>query len=331
MEEEELDEQNEELDVADSEELTDDEADFLDEDHLESDNHFLSNDTDFITLPSGRALTLNQAISLTAKRKHKIILFAGAHNCGKTSLISNIFLMFQNAAFKNISFVSSSTLIGFEIKVWDARTASMRETPFTVRTGIKEPPYLHLSIMDEKEKKELNLLLCDISGEKYETAANSNKGCIEIKDFDWIEHFVLILDGKKLASLEDRFVEVERSKQLLYRLFETGKLQSNSLIQIVISKADLPEMMQNGTPEFIQQIKKDITKQLNEKNVLPKFFFASAHYIYGEVRNPFDIHELFNFWVKNSPTIESKVISTQLNLETREIYKFYHREFNNKG
>jgi Double-GTPase 2 len=338
-----------EVAAKDTEELTEEEADFL-EDAEESENDEATENTNEINVSKGDALILNEVINLTSKSKHKIILFAGSHFSGKTSLISNIYINFQKGLFKHIKFAGSQTIVGFEKKCWTARTPALLSFAQTARTIIGEPNYLHLKVRLEKDKTFKDLLFCDISGEKYDRASSSEEACRELEDIDWLDHFVLLIDAEKLRLLNQRNSAYEQARQLILRLLDSQKLKSYIPVQVLFSKAEFltvsdPVKLRTSTIKkedliaskeetsvFKNKIIKELKSDLMMRNVNVSFFEISAHNIYGSSSSdPFDLDLLINHWLKESAKTPVNIEEVDNYPECREINKFYLRELEKYG
>ncbi len=343
----------------DTEELTEQDAAFLDEeiDINSTKSELASNE---ISISSGQALQLDEVITLTAKKHHKIILVAGTKESGKTSLIANYFLDFQLGNHKKVKFAGSHTLVGFEQRCWKFRTASMRMVPETSRTNLTDSPYLHLQVSNEQEQAS-DLLFCDIAGEKFKNAANSTDWAHKLNELRWANHFVLLIDGLSICLLDKRQSQSSLIQQLLYRLIDSGMLTNRTSIEIVFSKADLFKMSKKEiekrarlqdeeadftdtesnnmvgkkeyypsdveeTNDFIIKLKSEISKKLDKKGYTAEFFYTSAYNIYGTKTEEFDNNRLFIYWLNKFPDISSNIKRFNPEVIQREIYKFQERE-----
>ena len=347
----------------DTEELTKEDAEFLDEE-IGTDSAESEVASNEVSISSGQALSLGEVIKFTAKKPHKVILVAGSKESGKTSLIANYFLDFQFGKAKAISFAGSRTLVGFEQRCWKFRTASMRMVPKTPRTSLSDSPYLHLQISNER-KLVSDLLFCDIAGEKFENASNSESWAKKLKELVWANHFVLLVDGLSLRLMDKRQSQSSRVQQLLCRLIDSQALSNSTSIEIVFSKADLFDRSKEEiekiaraqdeeiglepaekpsefgktlyypseieeTHKFIDNLKSEISTKLIHRGYTAEFFFTSAHNIYGSNDSEFDNYELFDCWLNKQPDIRPGIKQFDAGKAQREIYKFREREISRR-
>lgn len=308
----------------DSEALTEEEAKFLgdedDRDTLRDGETLDGPDADAIVLPSGRAMQRNEAAALASERRHKIVVFAGAPDSGKTSLIADIYVTMQLGELDGISFGGSETLIGFETKCWSARASALQIVPETRRTSRNEPPYLQLSLSNAQGLQDL--FICDISGEAFEDAANSNDACRKIVDLGWVDHFVLVIDGKKLSMISEREAVLTQAKQVLFRLFDSGVLPKGAKLAIAISKADELDLRDATTSGFIERLRKEFETKLRERDLRADFFLTSAHKLYGNPSEPFDLKKLVSYWMNVRPVLRSHIAVSDDCANNREIDRF---------
>ncbi len=172
---------------------------------------------EFLELPSGKGLTLDAAKQFTRSHFAQLILFAGTANSGKTTLLASIYLLFQKGPLAGYLFAGSDTLVGFETRTYNARTASKRDSPTTPRTIV--PEHLHLAIRKANLSEPImDLLLCDLSGEDFREAKDSSDACRQMQLIRRADIFVLLVDGEKLAAPESRRRAEKRSVDTLAQL-----------------------------------------------------------------------------------------------------------------
>src|SRR5438128_1500416 len=93
-----------------------------------------SENSAFVDLPNGEALTESQANEVTRQGLTRVIIVAGPSGSGKTTILTSLFEAFLEAPFGNFLFAGSRTLVGFERRCHDARETSGRSFAHTVHT-----------------------------------------------------------------------------------------------------------------------------------------------------------------------------------------------------
>jgi len=192
-----------------------------------------------VPLPNGRALTLDQARDVARRNPTRVIMFAGNVESGKTTLLATIFESFQRGLFAGQRFTGSRTLPAFEERCHDARIESNRREPYTKRTPITGELFLHLQVEDVVNPAfKQSVLLGDVSGEVFEEAANDATVASALAYVSRADHFVMLLDGEKLASLMDRQAAVGDARSVLRSLLEAGHIHSGTRVDLIVTKWD---------------------------------------------------------------------------------------------
>ena len=135
---------------------------------------------ELISLPSGTVLTEVQAQTMATDRSVRLIVIAGAVDCGKTTLLTSLYELFQTGPVKTSQFAGCDTFPAFEQRCHLSRVDSENENPDTVRTPYDgpHPEYLHVKIQDGAgEDGHIDFLFTDVSGEMFEHARNSTDEC----------------------------------------------------------------------------------------------------------------------------------------------------------
>ena len=165
--------------------------------------------TKLMDLPHGKGLSPAETAAITRRAQTSIVLFAGTADSGKTTLLATLYLLFQRGPFADYLFAGSETLVGFENRVYFARTASGREAPATPRTSVSE--YLHLQVRREDLSEPVrDVLLCDLSGEDFREAKDNSDACRGLRIISIANRFVLLVDGGKLAREDAKHTREER-------------------------------------------------------------------------------------------------------------------------
>lgn len=193
-----------------------------------------------IHLPSANAMTYEEAYSITAASRTRLIVLAGAPRSGKTTLVAALFHVFQRGRFGEYWFSKCATLLGFDERCHDARICSLREQQDTERTKAgTQQLLLHLQVCKRETGAVTDLLFLDMSGEDFEDARDSVEECAKLRFLRRADHFVLLVDGKHLADLSKRQKAKADALTLLRSCFDSQQLNKYALVDVLISKWDL--------------------------------------------------------------------------------------------
>jgi adenylylsulfate kinase-like enzyme len=220
-----------------------------------------------LRLPSGRALTIRDTYEITAAENTKTIILIGPSACGKTTIETTLYQMFQNGTLGDYYFAGSKTIQGYEQRSYYTRTKSRQKISTTPRTsrGTQET-FLHLKLWNCRTDRYLNYLFADLSGEHFENHIAEIESMK--RDFNFIksaDHIIAVLDGKLISDKRRRNGALEEIAQLLRTVFDAGLYTSKTSLQIVISKYDIVEEMLSRDPSietFISRVKDEIQQRL---------------------------------------------------------------------
>jgi hypothetical protein len=194
---------------------------------------------DLIDLPSGRELDEIGAAKLQASRPVRTVVVAGPVMCGKTTLLTSLYELFQWGKVSDYSFAGSDTLPAFERRCYHSRTASERAVPDTERTPYGQVRYLHLRIARGSLSEGLmDFLFTDVSGESFERARDSIEECQHLDFLRQADHFLLLLDSEKLITKERRWQVAHDSMTLLRSCLDSGMLDGRCLVNVLFTKYD---------------------------------------------------------------------------------------------
>lgn len=220
-----------------------------------------------LRLPSGRALTLRDTYEITASENTKTIILIGPSECGKTTIETTLYQIFQNGIVGDYYFAGSKTIQGYEQRSYYTRTKSKQKIATTPRTsrGTQET-FLHLKLWNYKTDKYLNYLFADLSGEDFENHIADTESMQ--RDFSFIksaDYIIAVLDGKLISDPKKRHGTFEEMAQLLRTVFDAGLTTSKTNLQVVISKYDIVEDIlsrDSSVVTFISRIKSEMHQRL---------------------------------------------------------------------
>jgi Double-GTPase 2 len=213
-----------------------------------------TSNTNAIKLFSGLELKVNEISLITYKAPTSIVIIIGDSESGKTTLISTIFDLLNIGPFANFYFSGSITQIGFEQRCHLSRMSSNLNIPDTQKTTSMEFSFLHLALKRDTELDlpANNILLADISGERFKMARDNSE---EMRRLDLIEkaqHLVYVIDGKKLSELGTRVGVIYSTELFIQRAIDTGVFNASTELKIIISKWDF--LKDNSTFNFKEMI-----------------------------------------------------------------------------
>ena len=292
---EELDEESDEDDIN-----REDEAQL---EHAEM--HFLS---------SGEELTLEESSILMGESGARLIVIAGESESGKTTLLSCIYELFRSGPYTGYLFARSRTLRAFERVCHDSRVDSGRQTPDTERTPIGQGArFFHLAVRDENlSAPTQHLLISNISGEDFREARTYAPEASKMDFIRRADHFVLVLDGGRLANPQTRALARLQAQEVLRRFVELGMLGKSSQVDVLFSKWDClqplledsgetPESAASRLREFLDDTKRQFESSFDSRLGRLRFFEVSACPASStRLAQGYGLEEVFKAWVEES-------------------------------
>lgn len=253
-----------------------------------------------IKLHQGLALKPEGAYRICRGGPTRIVALMGPIGCGKTTLIAEIFQAFLNGTVAGYSFRRSDTLLAFEERCFNSRTASDADLASMPRTsGQVGIEFYHLEVRRDNDQLIRRLLILDLSGELYEGAIHVEEDAAKLGILRDVDQLVQLMDGKKMVSGATRDKVYSDAKALLRRLSEVNSIRSETPLQTVVSKIDqlLPDA---GTEESLRAIEAKVRERL-ASDVRPADFqfraIAASPAPETTVPTRFGVSELFGSWL----------------------------------
>lgn len=221
----------------------------------------------YISLASGRALSLQETYNVMARENTVIVVLIGPSECGKTTIEATLYQMFQRGKVSNYSFAGSKTIQGYEERSFYTRINSKQDAATTPRTsrGLQEL-FLHLRLLDDSVNQKINYLFADLSGEEIH-AHMANVESI-IQHIPFIKHansLTFILDGERLATKNRRHSAIAEVYTMIRTIFDAGLYSSSTKVQLVISKYDIIEKSNDSnTNKFIENNVQEISSLIQK-------------------------------------------------------------------
>ncbi len=249
----------------------------------------------------GEGLSESEAEALCAEERCTVVVLAGGVRSGKTTLLTSIYEQLNQQPFGPDFFAGSGTLFGFENRVHGWREYSGESTPMTERTGLTQPPWLHLRLRDPASGYSHRLLMADLSGEHFERLVVGERGPESLPMLSRADHLALVLNGRKLADARERLIERSRAEQLLRILSAPGVLASVGALTIVVAKLD--EYLADGRADDLEEFALRLQQNAGVTGGLPLFRTAaqphSSKYPLGH-----GVDALLGYWLLDDERTE---------------------------
>jgi hypothetical protein len=279
----------------------------------------------FVELPSGEALGDQQGAEVTRQGRTQLIVLAGPSGSGKTTIITSLFEAFLNAPFGKFLFAGSRTLVGFERRCHDARISSGRPVPHTVHTPVETTDFLHLKLASPGPRMigPENLLLADVSGERFRELRDSSDAVKNMGMLRRVDHLCIVLDGEKLADPQDRYSARSDARMLLRCIAQEGVLPAGCKIEVVFSKWDLlvSEAGSSAPVPFVEDTKQAIRKIAADLSPV-EFFQVAARPENPRLPFAFGLPTLLRAWLERPTARKMKLYMPRIEGDERDFLRF---------
>lgn len=280
---------------------------------------------EFIDIYSGKEFNEAAAVKFATSKPARLIVSAGPVECGKTTLITTLYELFQKDSVSGHIFKGSQTLQSFELKCHLGRPDSGNDESDSERTLYKGPNpfYLHLCVSSEKDAaRPIDFLFTDVSGEMFEHATNSTTECKEFLFLKRATHFLLMLDSEK-AFFADKWSMVISAKTLLQSCLDSNMLSDFCTVNVVWTKYDYfeaaPPADKKENQEFINVVENIFRHEFGPR--LKRLIFSTVaarpkrakHLGLGK-----GVPELFQDWIENFPQSRKMDLVQETPVGTRE-------------
>lgn len=240
--------------AADVDSMISDDIEVLDSESLKEGD----SQSGYISLSSGRALSLQETYDVMASENTVLIVLIGPSGCGKTTIESTLYQLFQRGKVSDYLFAGSKTIQGYEDRSFYTRINSKQDVATTPRTsrGLQEL-FLHLRLFDDSNKQKINYLFADLSGEEiYTHLANVESLAQHMPFLKCANSLTVILDGERLANKSRRNGVIEEAATMIRTVFDAGLYSESTKMQLVISKYDIVNIVDD--PNINQFIEKNV-------------------------------------------------------------------------
>lgn len=262
---------------------------------------------ELISLSGGIVLNEAQAQTMAADRPVRLVVTAGAVDCGKTTLLSIVYELFQTGPVSSIHFAGCETLPAFEQRCHLSRADSENDEAQTSRTPYDgpHPEYLHLKIQEGSDSDvHTDFLFTDVSGEMFEHARNSTNECKRLTFLLRAAHLVVFLDCDKAMQPDKRWGMVQDAKSLLQSCLDSGMLSPACYVTVVWAKCDFFEAAKDkkAVETFVAGVQEDFQTAFG--NRIPHFKFhrcAARPTRFPNLKMGFGVREFLSEWVEKWP------------------------------
>ncbi len=214
---------------------------------------------------SGEKLILTEASRLLSGAPVRVILCAGAHRSGKTTLIALIGEMFRHGQFKQYDFSGSETLCAFERASWRATFSSGAGIPDTRRTDrVENDTFFHLIVKPvDKTSGPIELLVSDLAGETYPEAVASLPFCQSLQALARADHLVLFIDSNSMIDNAKRHAECDNARTFLNRVLAVKHRPKALHVHVIFSRWDY--VARHANREAVEGTCNDLEKDLRQR------------------------------------------------------------------
>ena len=197
-------------------------------------------DQRWVELPPASMLSVEDADGLLRWRPASLVAVVGERNGGKTTLVTELYERFLRGPFADALFAHSLSLLGFELKCFEARAESGGEVPDTPRTSAQAGlRFFHLGLADAADLRRTDLLISERAGEVYREIRDTPSRAMELVEVRKAASVAFIVDGERVAQDRRRPEAFASVRGVLRGLADSGAIAPSARIQLVTTKCDL--------------------------------------------------------------------------------------------
>lgn len=272
---------------------------------------------------TGNAMTVREISRVCRQRFTPIIFMAGEISSGKTTLIASLHDAFLFGPLAGFRFAGSQTLLAFEERSFESRAKSEGLVPQTSRTRYENgQEYFHFRVQEEQDPsfRDFDILFADMSGEFFERSIQSRTEAQALRDLTRAQCLLVLLDGEKLASLNERQAVRSNALSFLRRCIEENVLTDDTEVQVLISKWDfVSKLSHDKQTEVLQFIENRVNEKALGRQVLVKPI-ASRPGLGSPDPKLFGVKELFPGWLRSRPKPLHRIPALATSIEGRSSF-----------
>lgn len=194
----------------------------------------------WLELADGGDLDTEAAERIARAGIARVVVLLGAADSGKTTLLASLYESFQHGRFAGYAFGGSETLSGFERRCHLARVDSGRATAETARTlATSGQRWLHLRLRAGTHGIARDVLFAEVASDVFRLAKDSTEECRRLSLARRADHFVILVDGGKLAHRQHRLTATNDAALVLRSCLDAEVLGESSLVDVVFAKWDV--------------------------------------------------------------------------------------------
>lgn len=204
---------------------------------------------------AGYEMSAADTEEITLRWPTQLIVFAGAEDSGKTTMLASLYENLGRGSFAGFDFAGSRSLLGFESICHANRVISGGPRPTTERTiPSDEAAYYHLALRETASaRRRHEVLLSALSGELYRWARNSREECEKLTFLSRANAIVVLVDGEKLASMEHRTNAHADAAGILDAFLDAKMVPPGCQVEFVFSKLDRIRAAGDSALAFLRQ------------------------------------------------------------------------------
>jgi hypothetical protein len=226
-----------------------------------------------VDLFAGYEMSAAETEDITLRWPTQLIVLAGAEGSGKTTMLTAFYEHLGRGSFAGFDFAGSRSLLGLEKICHANRVVSGGTRPTTERTiPSDEATYYHLALRETAgERRRQQILLSALSGELYRWARNSREECEKLTFLYRANAIVVLVDGEKLASLEQRVNAHADAAGILDAFLDAKMVPSGCHVEFVFSKLDRIRAAGDSALAFLKQTQEKLETKFRSR--VPKLVF----------------------------------------------------------
>jgi hypothetical protein len=278
-----------------------------------------------IQLYSGFELSTSEIKLVTERFPSNIVIIIGESECGKTTLLATVFELFQMGTFAEHCFAGSLTLRGFEIRCHLARLASKGKKPDTEKTISNDFKFLHLSLKscNPLEQDSINLVLSDISGERFKAARDDPESMNKLSLLTIADHLIFIIDGKKIQDPREFAGTLFSAESFIRRAIDTGVFNKSTYLNVVVSKWDT---LHNSEFDKDKKVEAPIRNKFEKHLSGIQFSYIASRPEFNEeeLKFGFGLDQLLKKWViPKSRSTDTSVFEQMFRNDEKRFFRKY--------
>lgn len=229
-----------------------------------------------VDLFAGSELSEAETEDITLRWPTQFIVLAGAEGSGKTTMVAALYEHLSQGSFAGFDFAGSRSLLGFEKICHPNRFTSGGSRPTTERTiPSNEAAYYHLALRETAgDRRRRQVLLSALSGELYGWARNSREECEKLTFLRRANAVVVLVDGEKLTSLEQRHNAHADAAGILDAFLDAKMIPSGCHVEFIFSKLDCIRAAGEVALAFLKQTHEKLDAKF--RSHLPQLAFREV-------------------------------------------------------